>query len=205
MKLSSTSITQNAMIPETNALGKQSAEGPVPSANKSPQLSWADFPEATKSFVILACDPDVPASAEDVNQSDRSVKYDFPRIDFYHWVLVDIPVSITSLEEGQDADGLKVGGKKPGTVAYGVRGLNDYTGWFSGDADMEGNYAGYDGPWPPFNDERIHHYNFTVFALNCESIGLDGLFDGRDVVTALEGKVIDQATLTGTYTLNLNL
>ena len=34
--------------------------------------------------------------------------------------------------------------------------MNDYTGWFAGNADMGGDYYGYDGPYPPFNDLRTH-------------------------------------------------
>jgi phosphatidylethanolamine-binding protein (PEBP) family uncharacterized protein len=67
---------------------------------------------------------------------------------------------------------------------------------------MGGNYGGYDGPWPPFNDERLHHYQFTVFALDVPSLGLPELFRGPDAVAAIKGHVLDKATLIGTYALN---
>ena len=49
---------------------------------------------------------------------------------------------------------------KPGPDApHGARhGINDYTGWFASDADMAGDYYGYDGPCPPWNDEIPHRY-----------------------------------------------
>ena len=46
------------------------------------------------------------------------------------------------------------------------QGINDYTGWFAGDKDMAGNYFGYDGPCPPWNDEIPHRYVFTLYALD---------------------------------------
>ena len=42
----------------------------------------------------------------------------------------------------------------------------DYTGWFADDPQMSGQYFGYDGPFPPFNDSLVHHYVFTLYALN---------------------------------------
>ena len=44
----------------------------------------------------------------------------------------------------------------------------------AGDPEMGGTYGGDDGPFPPFNDERLHHYNFVVHALDVPSLGLEG-------------------------------
>ena len=114
---------------------------------------------------------------------------------------MDIPATVSELREGADADGMTPRGKPPGKTDHGVRGLNDYTGWFKGDAQLEGNYAGYDGPWPPFNDERRHHYVFTVYALDVPSLGLSGPFTLADAKRAMQGHVLAEASLKTTYAL----
>jgi len=202
MKLSSLTLIDGAVIPARHALGVPGAGGPVPGANRSPQLSWSGFPAATRSFALVCVDPDAPSVADDVNRSDRTVPHDLPRADFFHWLLVDMPPEVTSLAEAADADGLVPRGKPAGDTPLGVRGLNDYTGWFAGDEAMAGQYGGYDGPWPPFNDERVHRYRFTIHALDVASLALPSPFSGRDVLAALSGHVLDQATITVTYALN---
>ncbi|MEY4579048.1 MAG: hypothetical protein RL701_3751, partial [Pseudomonadota bacterium] len=62
-------------------------------------------------------------------------------------------------------------------------------------------YAGYDGPWPPFNDERKHHYVFTLYALDVATVGLSGEFGITEAKKAIEGHVLAEASLTGWYTL----
>lgn len=131
----------------------------------------------------------------------RTVPYELPRVDFYNWILTDLPASLTELAEGQDADGLVPRGKSPGQTAVGVRGINDYTNWFAGDVAMSGDYGGYDGPWPPFNDERLHHYRFTVYALDVPTLNLAPRTTGTQALAALHGHVLDQASITVTYSL----
>lgn len=202
MKITSRSIANGGRIPTTNAMGVRGDEGPVPGPNRSPHLAWSDFPKETKSFAIVCHDPDVPSVGDDVNKADRSVPYDLPRVDFYHWLLVDIPATTTELAEGADSDGITPKGKAPGKTAQGVRGVNDYTSWFGDDPDMGGDYGGYDGPWPPFNDERLHHYHFTVYALDVESLGLPAKFRGPEAVAAIARHMLDKAVVVGTYALN---
>lgn len=201
MKLSSHTLVAGERIPVEHAMGVAGPTGPVPGANVSPHLAWSGAPAGTRSFAVICHDPDVPSSAEDVNQADRRVPYGLPRVDFFHWVLVDVPPQLTELAAGLEGAGLTPKGKAPATQAHGRRGLNDYTRWFAGDADMAGNYAGYDGPWPPFNDERLHHYHFTVYALAVERLALPAVFDGREALAALQPHVLDQATLVVTYAL----
>jgi Raf kinase inhibitor-like YbhB/YbcL family protein len=202
MKLESNSFESGARIPNSCAMGVPGSDGPVPGPNKSPHLGWSGFPAATRSFAVICHDPDVPSRPDDVNKTDRSVPYDLPRVDFYHWVLVDIPASITELAEGADSDAFVPRGKPPGRTDHGVRGINDYTGWFAGDEAMRGDYGGYDGPWPPFNDERLHHYVFSVYALDVDKLELKAGFGGAEARAALEGHVLDQAELVGLYALN---
>ena len=96
---------------------------------------------------------------------------------------------------------------KPGPDTRGGarHGLNDYTGWFAGKTDMSGNYFGYDGPFPPFNDSILHHYVFTAYALDLANLQVEGNFTGADVRAAMTGHVLDEACLTGIYTLNKRL
>ena len=82
------------------------------------------------------------------------------------------------------------------------QGINDYTGWFAGDKDMAGNYFGYDGPCPPWNDAIPHRYVFTLFALDVARLDVGGVFTGTDARKAMAGHVLDQAVVTGRYTLN---
>ncbi len=202
MKVKSKSFDDHARIPGDYAMGVPGADGPVPGPNTSPHLAWSDAPSGTKSFAIICADPDVPSKPDDVNKKDRVVPYDLPRVDFYHWVLVDIPPSLGELAEGADGKGLTPRGKEAGKTEHGVRGINSYTDWFAGDPSMKGDYAGYDGPWPPFNDERLHHYNFTVYALDVASLGLPARFGGAEALAAMKGHVLDQARWVGTYALN---
>ncbi len=174
------------LIPEKFAFGKQHAESHVElSDNLNPQISWSDAPEDTRSFVIICHDPDVPSSGEDVNQEGKTVPADLPRVDFYHWVLVDIPTFVTGIAEGAASSGVTPKGKPTGKKDYGIAGINDYTAWFAGDADMGGDYGDYDGPCPPWNDSIMHHYHFTVYATNMDTLGLSGRFSGADVISAL--------------------
>lgn len=202
MELRSDSITNGGPIPAECAAGIPGEGGPQVGPNRSPHLAWSGAPSGTRSFAIVCHDRDVPSKPDDVNQPDRTVPYDLPRVDFHHWVLVDVPVSTTELALGTDSDGFTPRGKAPGRTPHGTRGVNDYTNWFAGDAEMRGDYGGYDGPWPPFNDERLHHYVFTVYALDVASLGLSGTFTGPDALQAMQGHVLDRAELVGTYSLH---
>jgi Raf kinase inhibitor-like YbhB/YbcL family protein len=139
----------------------------------------------------------------DVNQEGRTVPADLPRVNFYHWLLVDLPPSMSEIEAGTHSSGVTARGKSgPAAPGGGRHGLNDYTGWFQGDADMEGDYFGYDGPCPPWNDERLHHYTFTVYALDTGRAAVEGSFEAAELLEAMEGHILDQASLIGTYALN---
>jgi phosphatidylethanolamine-binding protein (PEBP) family uncharacterized protein len=91
------------------------------------------------------------------------------------------------------------------TAPNGTRhGINDYTGWFSGDLDMRGEYYGYDGPCPPWNDELVHRYVFTHYALDVPQLEVRDPLNGANLTAALAGHVLASASLSGTYSLNPN-
>lgn len=193
-------------IPDEYAFCKPAAEGHIAmSRNLSPAIAWSGAPAGTRSFAIICHDPDVPSKADDVNKEGRTVPASLPRVNFFHWVLVDIPATVSSLPAGADSDGVTPGGKAPGATAHGVRGINNYTDWFASDPEMKGDYGGYDGPCPPWNDELLHHYHFTVYALDVPSLGLAGRFGGPEALQAMEGHVLAKDTWVGTYTLNPSL
>jgi len=174
--------------------------------NKNPQLAWSDVPAGTKSFALICHDPDVPSRGDDVNQEGRSIPASLPRVDFFHWVLIDLPPTVTSIQEGEFSADVTPRGKPGPQAAHGSRqGINNYTDWFAGDNDMRGDYYGYDGPCPPWNDEIIHRYVFTVYALDIEKLPLEGRFGGPEVRAAIQGHILSEASLTGTYTLNAKL
>lgn len=172
------------------------------SDNRNPALEWADVPEDTLSFALLCIDLDAPSAPDDVNQEGKTVPADLPRVEFSHWVLVDIPADTRSIAEGAYADGGVVPKGKPGLTDGPREGINDYTSWFQGDPDMEGVYKGYDGPCPPWNDSIPHRYDITVHALDIGSVPVRGDFTADDVRTAIEGHVLDQASIRFTYSLN---
>ncbi|MCK0745319.1 YbhB/YbcL family Raf kinase inhibitor-like protein [Chromohalobacter nigrandesensis] len=175
------------------------------SDNRNPRVRWHDVPDGTRSLVLLVVDADAPTDPSDVNQEGRRVPADLPRADFYHWVLIDIPTAVSGIDEGEDADGVVAMGKAPGDTGKGVRGINSYTDFFADDEQLEGIYGGYDGPCPPWNDTLVHRYYFTVYALDVASLGLQGEFTGDEVLEAMQGHVIEQSSVMGTYTLNPEL
>ncbi|HEY5290916.1 MAG TPA: YbhB/YbcL family Raf kinase inhibitor-like protein [Burkholderiales bacterium] len=207
MKLSSSSFGDNQRIPGAYAFAVPHATDHITlSSNRNPQLSWSGAPAGTNSFVLICHDYDVPSKGDDVNKEGRSVPASLPRVDFYHWVLVDIPPSVSAIAEAEFSDGISARGKGGPEAKHGARqGLNDYTAWFAGDKDMSGNYFGYDGPCPPWNDEILHHYVFTLYALDSARCAVSGMFKGGEVLKAIESHVLAKASLTGAYTLNPGL
>ena len=211
MKLWSDSWTSGDLIPARFAAGRPDGRGGATfSDNINPHLAWSDLPSGTRSLVLICHDFDVPSRGDDVNQAGREVPADLPRVDFFHWVLVDLPPTPASIGEGEFSQGFVPRGKPGPAVAQPARGqarhgLNDYTGWFASDAQMAGQYFGYDGPFPPFNDSLVHHYVFTLYAVAVPRLPLEGVFTGAQVRGQLAGHVLGEATFSGTYTLNQRL
>jgi Raf kinase inhibitor-like YbhB/YbcL family protein len=207
VKLISKSFSSDGKIPAEFAFCAPDPKTHVTlSRNRNPELSWSGLPAGTKSLALICHDPDVPSKPDDVNQEGRTISAKLPRVDFYHWVLVDLDPKTGPIGAGEFSDGVTARGKKGPDGPRGTRqGINDYTLWFASDKDMSGNYFGYDGPCPPWNDEIPHHYVFTLYALDVAKCAVSGTFKGADVLAAIRGRVLAQAALTGIYALNLKV
>ncbi|MGH3386151.1 MAG: YbhB/YbcL family Raf kinase inhibitor-like protein [Nocardioidaceae bacterium] len=130
--------------------------------NTSPQLSWEGAPEGTKSYVVTCYDPDAPTPSG-----------------FWHWTVVDLPASETSLPSGAGA----AGGSLPGG-AFHIR--NDAsTKDFMGAAPPEG--------------DQVHRYYFVVHAVGENTLGVDDEASAAVVSFNLAFKALGRAVLTGTY------
>ncbi len=211
MKFWSDSWPDGERIPARYACGRlDGADGVAFSDNVSPHFAWSELPPGTKSLVIVCHDFDVPSKGDDVNQAGREIPADLPRVDFFHWLLADIPVSTAAVAEGVFSDGFVARGKPGPAVAVpgfeGARqGLNDFTGWFASDPERAGSYFGYDGPFPPWNDTLVHHYVFTLYALSVARAPIEGRFGGADLRRAIDGYILAEALHSGTYSLNRRL
>jgi Raf kinase inhibitor-like YbhB/YbcL family protein len=207
MKLTSESFADMSKIPGRCAFAVPDAKNHFRlSENRNPQLAWSGLPAGTRSLVLVCHDRDVPSKPDDVNKEDRQIPANLPRVDFYHWLLVDLKPFDGPIAEGEFSNGVTAHGKAGPQAPRGARqGLNDYTAWFAGDKDMAGNYFGYDGPCPPWNDPIVHHYVFTLYALDFAQCPVSGNFRGPELLAAIRGHVLDSAMLTGKYSLNLSV
>jgi hypothetical protein len=127
--------------------------GGVNGDNISPQLRWSGFPSETKSFAITCFDPDAPTGSG-----------------FWHWVLFDVPASVTELPQGAAS------GDMVGLPSGAVHVRND-----AGSRD-------YAGPFPP--KDETHRYIFAVHAVDSEKLGPDA-----DVAPAVVGFNLNFHTL----------
>lgn len=204
MRITTTAFADGGWIPAECAFGKPDPATHVALAgNRNPDLAWSGAPAGTKSFAVLCVDPDVPSRGDDVNRDGRVIAASLPRVDFVHWALVDLAPSVLSIARGAHADGVTARGKPgPAAPGGGRHAVNDYTAWFATDKDMAGDWYGYDGPCPPWNDAIVHRYVFTVVALDTARLPLEGRFDGAAARAAIARHTLAQASVTGRYTLN---
>lgn len=212
MRLWSDSFRDGGLISAENAFAVLDPLTHVSlSANRNPHLAWDEVPNGTESLALFCIDCDAPLDGSDVNREGRILALDLPRGEFFHWSLIDLPATLREIGEGAFSELVTAKGKPDAslTLAGAARparqGVNDYTGWFASDPDMAGDYYGYDGPCPPWNDERIHHYIFRLYALDVPALVLDGRFTGPQARAAIHGHILDEAQLIGAYSLNPDL
>ncbi len=199
LQLSSDSFQHGQRIPAEFAMGAPDGFG----GNRNPHLRWDSAPAATRSFALLCIDMDVPTDGALVADAATPIPEEHPRGEFVHWVMADIPADVRELAAGACSEGVTVKGKSAPAGPAGARhGLNDYTGWFAGDATMGGDYLGYDGPYPPAHDLRLHRYFFRLLALDVERLELPARFTAADVFRAAHGHMLAETAVYGTYSLN---
>jgi phosphatidylethanolamine-binding protein (PEBP) family uncharacterized protein len=135
MQLKSSNFSDGAPIPSEFAFAAiHPSSHIVLSTNRNPRLAWSDVPDGTKSFALICHDYDVPSRGDDVNQEGREVPASLPRVDFFHWVLIDIPATSRAIDAGGHSNGVTPRGKLCPAAPNGLRhGINDYTSWFAGD------------------------------------------------------------------------
>jgi hypothetical protein len=129
--------------------------------NVSPALSWSGYPGGTKSFVVSCYDPDAPTPSG-----------------FWHWMLVNLPATVTSLNAGAGSDASLPGG------AFHVR-----SDWGT---------KNYGGAYPP-DDDRAHRYYFVVHAVDVEALDLDSDASAAIVSFNLAFHALARAELTVTF------
>lgn len=207
MRLWSDSFRDGGLIPAGNSFAAIDPQTHIRlSGNRNPHLAWDEVPNGTASLALFCHDADAPIDASGANQEGVTLASDLPRAPFYHWCLLDIPLSMQAILEGRFSDGVTAGGKQAmildGAGPQMRQGLNDYTSFFASDPAMAGRYYGYDGPYPPWNDERIHHYIFRLYALDLPKLALDEHFTAAQARAALHGHILDEAQLIGAYSLH---
>ena len=130
--------------------------------NTSPQLSWSGAPEGTRSYTVTCFDPDAPTPSG-----------------FWHWVLVDLPADVTSLDVGAGAEGASLP-----AGAFMCR--ND------------GGSKAFMGAAPPEGDQ-VHRYFFVVHAVKEDTLGVDSDASPAVVSFNLAFKTLGRAIIHGTY------
>lgn len=148
MQLESSAFTAGGAIP-----ARHTGEG----ENLSPPLAWHGAPDNTRGFAIICHDPDAPLV--------QNGSYGF-----VHWVLYNLPASVTSLEENS---------------GEGTSGINDL------------DRSGYGGPMPP-EGHGVHHYYFWVLALDKATSLPEGLAL-PELLKQIEPHLIGMNRLVGTY------
>src|ERR1700758_4583414 len=132
-RLSSNDLKDGQRMPEAQVFNGMGYSG----GNRSPHLAWDGAPEGTKSFVLTCYDPDAPTGSG-----------------WWHWVIVNIPASATSLDKN-------AGDPKADAAPKGSLQIRTDFGT-----------PGYGGPCPPKGD-KPHRYIFTVFAVDGDTLPVD--------------------------------
>ncbi len=128
--------------------------------NLSPALTWSGAPAGTKSFVLTVYDPDAPTGSG-----------------FWHWVVYNIPASVTALPQGAGTPGKEPAGAVQANSDYGA--------------------PGYGGPCPPKGS--THRYIFTLYALNTDKLGVPPNPTDAVIGFATHFATIGKASFTAKY------
>jgi Raf kinase inhibitor-like YbhB/YbcL family protein len=167
--------------------------------NISPSVSWSRGPRATRSYALIMTDLDVPRDLSLINKPGVTLDAATPRVPFIHWVLIDIPPTVTHLRRGEESAGFVPKGEPIGPTDHGLRGANVYSHYYPKDSPLAGLRGGYDGPCPPHNDVVAHRYVTRVYALDVPSLGLGGVFFGEDALRAMQGHVLAAGEADAVY------
>lgn len=150
----------SSLFTEGGSIDASAAHSSAGGANQSPPLSWSDGPEGTAAFALACHDPDAPTT-----------------VGFTHWMVFNLPTSVTSLAAGAGA------GRQPGG------GVSGFTDW---------GETSYGGMAPPPGDDP-HRYQFTVYALDTDSLPLDAKTTYAKFRFMIRGHVLASGTLTGRF------
>lgn len=208
MRLTSETFPDNGMMPDDCAFGLLGPDKEyVWGKNLNPQLAWSGLPRGTRSLVLINDDLDVPVKLDTFNKEGATVSKSLARRTLCHWVLVDLAPDGPPIALGEFSQGVTIGGKPGPQAPRGTRqGVNAYGPWFASNEKMRGDYYGYDGPCPPWNDEIAHRYVFTMYALDVPRLAVDGKFDKDAALAAMKkANILGEASLTGLYALNPGL
>ncbi len=126
-------------------------------ADISPPLRWSGIPEKTKTFALIVDDPDAPMGT------------------WVHWVIFNIPASVTGLPENVPAEESLPDGA--------LQGKNDFKSF------------GYGGPCPPGG---THRYFFKLYALDT-TLQLKAGCTKAELLKAMAGHILAEAQLMGRY------
>jgi Raf kinase inhibitor-like YbhB/YbcL family protein len=194
-------LTEDGRLPASAAYCPPAKMDPS-EYNISPSVSWSRGPPATRSYALIMTDLDVPNDLSLINKPGVTISADTPRVPFIHWVLIDIPPSITALERGAEGNGFVPKGKPIGPAPHGLRGANVYSHFYPAGSELAGIRGGYDGPCPPKNDSLPHRYVTRVYALDVTTLGLSGVFFGEDALKAMQGHVLAVGESEAKYSAN---
>jgi Raf kinase inhibitor-like YbhB/YbcL family protein len=143
----------------------QAAPGAAPGGGTSPEISWTNVPEGTRSFVLNMRDMDVARNRTTEDQA--------------HWVVWNIPATLTGLPEGVPA------GSSLADGSYQI----------SASGPM------YRGPGAPAAGP-YHHYMFELYALNItmDVPPTDDAFETRRIVmSSMQGHILGKAVYGGLF------
>lgn len=155
-ELQSPTLKPGGVLPDEHVFNGFDYNGP----NISPALTWTNPPKGTQSFAINVHDPDAPTDSG-----------------WWHWVVLDIPASVHSLEQGASAKGLP---------APMIQSLTDF------------GVPGFGGACPPKGD-KPHRYIFTIYALDVPTLGLDAKAMPSMASFMINQHVLGKASITVTY------